>query len=362
MERRKFINLSFTSLLAAPAAAGAGGRVFGTPDSIAGPTQDKLQESLVLSLERMKLDVGSEASSLMVNTARVWSEVITDDVERKQFYANPERYLASRGIPKEIADRSSKDIAILRIACSDEARSILEKGDMRGYLEHLRNAGLGEGFESEIGNAIRELIEKDREGFRQLVSQELSKLGFEPGQTVLTDQDIAVLAGAQTQQGDGGSEYLTCGPLVVICAALVAVAIAAIAALYVAVGVALGVGLLAAVAISLLFELAVAASTSVDQPVLGLATPNSAALSSHLHRMQGYGKAYDTFRNAARAAELAGSKNASLELVKTFIAEEVRSIVSICEEMNLIRIEPRAKEIVLQDAIVRCQRAAGLTV
>lgn len=365
MKRRSFVGLSFTGLISAPAAA-EGGRIFGTPDSVAGPT-DGLSDSLVLSIERMNLGLSSRAESIMAKSAQVWTDILTVDSERQAFERGPKKYLKAKGIPASIVKDAKSDITLLRVASSSQAREALQRGDFRAFLQVLADHGLGSDFTSGIGEAVRNIVLQDQERFRMIVQAEVRKLDPSLKSTELTDEMVARL---MSPSADGGGNTTLCSVLAVACAAALAVVIALVVALYVSVGTAVTAGILAAVAISVLFEVAVTISTrggeeppEEEEKRVKDGDGNLMAASSLRHytsRMRAYGDTYDTFRRASRAATLTGRPDASVELVKDFIKEEIRAVVGMCEELKLIVIDPQYKDVVIEDAAKRCYSMSGI--
>ncbi len=111
---------------------------------------------------------------------------------------------------------------------------------------------------------------------------------------------------------------------------------------------------MAAVQISLLFDVAISVSSSGQEEKI--AAEHGAVMS----RLRSYGSVYDEFKRAGRIAAIAGQPDATLEMVKEFVATEIESVLQVAEELELLTIAPDVRAQVVGHAVRSSYRALGI--
>lgn len=350
MKRRLFIGSSVSGMIAAGAAAAGPAkstRMYGRPDSVSGPS-DAGHDELVLSIDRMKLGLPTASVSLLASYAHVWSNVLADAQHRDAFFGDPEGFLEQKGIPREMAQNAQSDIQMLKACCSPKILAAAKAGDARALLTELRSFGVGQLNRDGIINAVRIRILENQDAYRTMFVGLTDKLKGQHAAGLDDDQILAALIDAE-----GMSELLG-SKIYVVAAAAVAVVILATVLLYVSVGIAVTVEILAAIQISVLFDVAISVSSS-GQPEK-MAAEHGAVMS----RLRSYGTVYDEFKRAGKIAAITGQPDATLEMVKEFVAAEIESVLQVAEELELLKIDPEMRTQVVGHAVRSSYRALGI--
>lgn len=350
MKRRLFIGSSVSGMIAAGAVAASPGkamRMHGRPDSVSGPS-DAGHDELVLSIDRMKLGLPTASVGLLASYAHVWSNVLADEQHRAAFFNDPEGFLVHKGIPQEIAQHAQSDIQLLKACCSPRILAAAQSGDARTLLAELRSLGVGQLNRDGIMSVVRTRILENQEAYRTMFLGLADKLKNQNGHGLDDEQLLATLIGSEDVSALLGSK------LVGVVGAAVAVVILATVLLYVSVGIAVSVELLAAVQISLLFDVAISVSSSGQAEMI--AAEHGAVMS----RLRSYGSVYDEFKRAGRIAAIAGQPDATLEMVKEFVATEIESVLQVAEELELLTIAPDVRAQVVGHAVRSSYRALGI--
>lgn len=350
MKRRLFIGSSVSGMIAAGAVAAGPGkatRMYGRPDSVSGPS-DAGHDELVLSIDRMKLGLPTASVSLLASYAHVWSNVLADDQHRGAFFNDPEGFLEHKGIPREIAQNAQSDIQLLKACCSPKILAAAKAGDARAMLTELRSLGVGQLNRDGIIHAVRSRIMENQEAYRTMFIGISEKLKGQHGAGLDDEQLLAALIESEDMSALLGSRIYA------VAAAAIAVVILATVLLYVSVGIAVSVEILAAIQISVLFDVAISVSSSGQQEKV--AAEHGAVMS----RLRSYGTVYDEFKRAGKIAAITGQPDATLEMVKEFVAAEIESVLQVAEELELVKIEPDMRAQVVGHAVRSSYRALGI--
>jgi hypothetical protein len=344
MERRKFLGASLVGL-SVPALSTAGGRLYGAPASVTGPVAAD-RDLLVLSLSRMNLGLGSSTISMMASFGQVWSDIFSDRESRDGFSTDPVKFMTDRGIPAEVAIKSKNDVDVLIACCDPNIVEAATAGDSKKFLELLRDKGIGKRFGSEISGKVRELISRDKQTFQKSMEKMTEAFKARTASGLENDIFLSLMADDVLLTEELVTEY---NELLAVVGAVVAVALLATVVLYVSVALIATVEVLAAIQAVAVVHVGAAISTNGDEELPNGGPDNAVkSIGFHAARMQAYSDSYEAFKNVSKVALITGVPDASVEMVKEFISDEIDSIIDVANELGLMDLSPELKPIIVR--------------
>lgn len=348
MKRRNFLSLSAAGIGLAgmgPAGAAADGRLFGAPQYARGAGQALGENRMRLALSRMEMPV--EAWEPLLGMSRVWNTVLQDDATRHAFLAAPRRFLARRGIPPSVIDRSPQEFRLLRLVCDPYVRHVAAAGNYGAFISRLKESNLlHDDAENSLRRRVRRLLAADIEQLRRRMPDTGT------GVTTLSDLTESADLYAVTRELAAAN-----GETQAVAAAMVVVVVAALAATYVSVGVNV------TVVLNLGFSISVAVSVSIGVGGAGGGGDSCADCHSYIGAVAGLEpKMHDNLDQTIRAARLTGQPTFETEALKDYICTETRACLEAAESLAALNLpsDPHARGVVINGVARLTCRAAGL--
>ncbi len=348
MKRRNFLSLSAAGIGLAgmgPAGAATDGRMFGAPQYAGGSGQALGENRMRLALSRMEMPV--ETWEPVLGMSRVWNAVLQDETTQQAFLAAPRRFLARRGIPPSVIDRSPQEFRLLRLVCDPYVRHVASAGNYDAFISRLKEDDLlHDDAEDSLRQRVRQLLATDLEQLRQRVPE------MATGGLALSDlAESADLYAVTRELAAVNSETQA------VAAAMVVVVVAALAATYVSIGVNV------TVVLNLGFSISIAVSVSIGvggAGGVGGGCENCHADIGAVAALEP--KMRDNLDWTIRAARLTGRPSFEIEALKDYIFTETRACLEAAESLAALNLpsDPRARDAVLKGVARLTCRAAGL--
>lgn len=315
MKRRKFIQASLVSALAAPLAT-ASERLYGTPTSLANVELGSV-EKFVLPLSRAGVPQGAWGALGPIH--KLVESVLSGDAEARAFKRDPAKFLRSHGLDASDSVLTSETFRLLSALTDPAVKNSLRAQDHDATLGLLRAAGFFSCRQkSDLSNRISTLFQQNVELIRDAVGA---------GSGALSDSERAKLAQVLQESGVGATEVdlaaltqiidtensvMAC-TVVAICAAAVVVAVLVSNA----VGVVAVVWAVAATAVEI--------RGNEAQSTVGTFAKLDPNLMSDTER-------------TIRLARLSGSRGLEIHAIKKLIAEETEAVLVALKDLKLVRL------------------------
>lgn len=335
MKRRSFlegIKLTAVGLpILSSAQVGAGSRILGLPNSIAGPEAEGFvldHNRLHLSLARANVPV--DAWNKVCGYADLWMSVLADRSQAAEFSRDPGKYLRKKGVPESVLSSRDMEMKVMMALLDPEISRMSMSGDYFGFLSRLRDAGsLTAVNYSGLKSKLVEILERDR----IQIEEELRSQG------IMNDEALSKLLGEDNFRAL--VEMIRSGRVVV--PNLFAVLIVAVLVVA-AVGVALVVAVTVLVSVTVKVSGAPRDPQDPQDPIAPDKVASQeplAALNPRIAMMEP--ALLENMEVKMRVAQMLGNESFSQQAYRDVLRAEVCALVDAAEQVGIVQIDAAAR-------------------